>query len=49
MSTATLQPVPTTGTLRPSATPVRKPFRLIRHSLALTKRSLIKTWRTRSP
>src|SRR5690349_1577842 len=24
----------------------RKPFRLVRHSLALAKRSLIKTWRT---
>jgi oleandomycin transport system permease protein len=27
-------------------TPNRRPFRLLRHSLALTKRSLIKTWRT---
>jgi oleandomycin transport system permease protein len=29
-----------------TVTPVRRPFRLLRHSLALTKRSLIKTWRT---
>ena len=27
-------------------TPNRRPFRLVRHSLALMKRSLIKTWRT---
>jgi len=32
---------PTAGTARS-----RRPFRLIRHSLALTKRSLIKTWHT---
>ncbi|TQS41363.1 ABC transporter permease [Cryptosporangium phraense] len=31
----------TTGSAR-----TRKPFRLVRHSLALTKRSLIKTWHT---
>ena len=28
------------------ATRTRRPFRLVRHSLALTKRSLIKTWHT---
>jgi oleandomycin transport system permease protein len=31
---------------RPATARKRKPFRLLRHSLALTKRSLIKTWRT---
>jgi oleandomycin transport system permease protein len=43
----------TTGSLPPAARPAssaatrnRRPFRLVRHSLALTKRSLIKTWRT---
>lgn len=43
----------TTGGLSPAARPAgpgatrnRRPFRLVRHSLALTKRSLIKTWRT---
>ena len=29
-----------------SVAPVKRPFRLLRHSFALTKRSLIKTWRT---
>jgi oleandomycin transport system permease protein len=29
-----------------AVTPNRRPFRLVRHSLALMKRSLIKTWRT---
>jgi oleandomycin transport system permease protein len=29
-----------------SITPNKRPLRLLRHSLALTKRSLIKTWRT---
>jgi len=43
----------TTGGLPPAIRPAgsaaartRRPFRLVRHSLALTKRSLIKTWRT---
>ncbi|WP_328537983.1 ABC transporter permease [Streptomyces sp. NBC_00344] len=38
-------PAPTRAPL-PAAPPRRRPFRLVRHSLALTKRSLIKTWRT---
>ena len=36
---------PTPNPSRPGPAP-RRPYRLIRHSLALTKRSLIKTWRT---
>lgn len=36
----------TTQVPRSAAVRKRKPFRLLRHSLALTKRSLIKTWRT---
>ncbi|MEV4637656.1 ABC transporter permease [Actinoplanes sp. NPDC049548] len=37
----------TPAPLRPvAATPQPRPLRLLRHSLALTKRSLIKTWRT---
>lgn len=48
MSTSTLDPQRTAGTPRPASgralTP--RPFRLVRHSLALSKRSLIKTWRT---
>jgi oleandomycin transport system permease protein len=30
----------------PATAPNRRPFRLVRHSLALTGRSLVKTWRT---
>lgn len=45
MSTTTLNP-PSINGARPAAAPIRRPFGLIRHSLALTKRSLIKTWRT---
>lgn len=37
---------PTTGAAPGTAAPVRRPMRLLRHSIALTKRSLIKTWRT---
>lgn len=37
---------PTTGAGPGTAAPVRRPMRLLRHSIALTKRSLIKTWRT---
>ncbi|GGQ68916.1 ABC transporter permease [Couchioplanes azureus] len=32
--------------IQPAAAPQRRPWRLLRHSLALAKRSLIKTWRT---
>jgi oleandomycin transport system permease protein len=41
--------ITTTGTVSPPPAATARnprPFRLIRHSLALTKRSLIKTWRT---
>ena len=44
MSTATIQPPTTTVPAAVSRTP--RPFPLVRHSLALAKRSLIKTWRT---
>ncbi|MGY4645003.1 ABC transporter permease [Cellulomonas sp. URHB0016] len=51
MSTTTIDaPVPTSG--RPpapkaaTARPAKRPFALVRHSAALAKRSLIKTWRT---
>ncbi|MEU5907261.1 ABC transporter permease [Micromonospora sp. NPDC047527] len=37
---------PTAGPAFSAAVPRPRPFRLLRHSLALTKRSLIKTWRT---
>ena len=50
MSTATdateFEPLPAANTIRPGAVAQRRPFRLVRHSLALAKRSLIKTWRT---
>ena len=50
MSTATLTPAPTpasrTSVVPRAAEATRKPFPLVRHSLALAKRSLIKTWRT---
>ncbi|MBB5873619.1 oleandomycin transport system permease protein [Allocatelliglobosispora scoriae] len=36
----------TTNPAQSAVTPNRRPFRLVRHSLALMKRSLIKTWRT---
>jgi oleandomycin transport system permease protein len=45
MSTLVSTPRPTAPALSSTA-PVRLPFRLLRHSLALAKRSLIKTWRT---
>ncbi|MET8306677.1 MULTISPECIES: ABC transporter permease [unclassified Micromonospora] len=37
---------PTTSPVLSTAAPNPRPFRLVRHSLALAKRSLIKTWRT---
>ncbi|WP_435207618.1 ABC transporter permease [Micromonospora sp. bgisy143] len=37
---------PTTGPKLSTAAAHPRPFRLVRHSLALAKRSLIKTWRT---
>ncbi|MGW4463043.1 ABC transporter permease [Micromonospora sp. NPDC004704] len=37
---------PTTGGALSAVAPNPRPFRLVRHSLALAKRSLIKTWRT---
>jgi oleandomycin transport system permease protein len=43
MSTATIT---ATATPEPAVARQRRPYRLIRHSLALTKRSLIKTWHT---
>jgi oleandomycin transport system permease protein len=46
MSAVMIATPPTTNAPRPARTQKRRPFRLIRHSLALTKRSLIKTWRT---
>lgn len=49
MNTATVTPpVPPAAAVPvgPRAAAVRRPFRLVRHSLALTRRSLIKTWRT---
>ncbi|MBD8057877.1 ABC transporter permease [Cellulomonas sp. JH27-2] len=46
MSTATLTPTPRTSTVPRAAEVSRKPLPLLRHSLALAKRSLIKTWRT---
>jgi oleandomycin transport system permease protein len=46
MSTATLTPAPRTSVVPKAAEATRKPFPLVRHSLALAKRSLIKTWRT---
>ena len=46
MSASTMvAPRRTSGPGRPTASS-RRPFRLLRHSLALTRRSLIKTWRT---
>ena len=46
MSAVMIATPPTTNAPRPASAQKRRPFRLIRHSLALTKRSLIKTWRT---
>jgi len=47
MSTLTTDDKPSmTRPARPGAAQNRRPFRLVRHSLALTKRSLIKTART---
>jgi oleandomycin transport system permease protein len=47
MTTATTGRTPaSTHVPRPATARRRKPFRLVRHALALTKRSLIKTWRT---
>jgi len=46
MSTATLTPAPRTSVVPKAAEATRKPLPLLRHSLALAKRSLIKTWRT---
>jgi len=46
MSTATLTPTPRTSSVPRAAEVSRKPLPLLRHSLALAKRSLIKTWRT---
>ncbi|ROS23687.1 ABC transporter permease [Cellulomonas sp. PhB150] len=46
MSTATLTQAPRTSVVPKAAEVARKPFPLVRHSLALAKRSLIKTWRT---
>jgi oleandomycin transport system permease protein len=46
MSATVVAPPRPTSPPRPSEPRNRRPFRLIRHSLALTKRSLIKTWRT---
>jgi len=46
MSTATLTPTPRTSTVPRAADVARKPLPMVRHSLALAKRSLIKTWRT---
>ncbi|MFI6761485.1 ABC transporter permease [Micromonospora sp. NPDC050417] len=37
---------PTTSRALSTVSPNPRPFRLVRHSLALAKRSLIKTWRT---
>lgn len=37
---------PTTSPVLSTGVPNPRPFRLVRHSLALAKRSLIKTWRT---
>ena len=45
MSTLTGTP-PTTSPTPSTVVPNPRPFRLVRHSLALAKRSLIKTWRT---
>lgn len=46
MSTATLDKPRTAQSPAPAAQATRKPLPLVRHSAALTKRSLIKTWRT---
>src|SRR3954465_7936369 len=46
MSTATLTPAPRASVVPKAAEVARKPFPLVRHSLSLAKRSLIKTWRT---
>jgi oleandomycin transport system permease protein len=43
---STVDTRPSVNAPRPAAPAQRRPFPLIRHSLALTKRSLIKTWRT---
>jgi oleandomycin transport system permease protein len=46
MSTATVTAPSNNGAPQAAVERQRRPFRLIRHSFALTKRSLIKTWRT---
>lgn len=46
MTTTTIAAPDTSSPLQPSTARARRPFRLVRHSLALTKRSLIKTWHT---
>ena len=46
MSTTTAGSLPTANPARPSAPTQPRGFRLVRHSLALARRSLIKTWRT---
>jgi oleandomycin transport system permease protein len=46
MSATTIAKPRQTSSPKPAEARVRRPFPLIRHSLALTRRSLIKTWRT---
>jgi oleandomycin transport system permease protein len=46
MSATTMAPPRMTSPTQPAPATSRRRFRLVRHSLALTKRSLIKTWRT---
>jgi oleandomycin transport system permease protein len=46
MTTSSVDTRPAATTPRPGVAAPRRPFPLVRHSLALTKRSLIKTWRT---
>lgn len=46
MTTTTLEPTRTDRTPRTAAAAPRRPFPLVRHSAALTVRSLVKTWRT---
>ncbi len=46
MTTTTLEPTRTQPAPRAAAAAPARPFPLVRHSAALTRRSLIKTWRT---
>lgn len=46
MTTTTLEPTRTQPAPRAAAAVPARPFPLVRHSAALTRRSLIKTWRT---